>query len=274
MQEKQITSEFIDIKTMDIRQEREVFAAIRSGDKTVKQRLIDSCMVIVSEMADKCSSSAVSFEEVFSEAYAVVLEAIRRYDCDTQERFNEYLVRLIEECVQYLYNNLTWFLPIDYRVMGLHDRYIKALEEIYKDYERIPDEETQDEEYIAYYLGVSRDELRAMKNEYYMCSIESLDTPVEQDDLVSDDVDGAVPFIETIPDPKTVDNAAVKRLDELLDCLSDDERYVVCARNGVISVMEAPDEQIAVKLGIQNKEVEVIYRNAIEKMRKSDPNTE
>ena len=261
-------NDLIDIKTMNKEQERDVFTAIRHGDRQMRERLVQSSMAVVSEIADRCASSQVGFDKLFSEGNAVLYEAIGNFDCSADELFITYLTQCLEERAKYLYSNLTWLMPIDYKVVRLHDRYMAALLELYPECDNAEDDSVQDEEYVADYLGVSADELRAMKKEYYMSSIQSLDETVMLEVTVGYDIDNMVPLIQTIVDPAP-DNAAAEYLERLMEGLSDDERYVVCAKNGVLSVMECTDQSISSELGIEQDQIEVIYQNAIDKIRKA-----
>ena len=175
--------------------------------------------------------------------------------------------------MQYCYAHLPRFLPIDYRVIQLHDRYQVALLELYPNSPDREDFKVHHEGYLADYLGVTLEELRTMKNEYSMCRILSLSESVKldkslPDDYEDDDIDNKSPLLELIVDPAS-ENGAAEYLDDLMDCLSDDERYVVCAREGVLSSMERTDEQIASTLGIEMNKVEVLYQDAINKIRKA-----
>lgn len=261
-------NDLIDIRAMDKAQERDIFTAIRHGDTQMRERLAQSSMAVVSEMADKCASSQVGFGELLSEGMATLFAAIDNFNCHEDESFIAHLTQCIEEHVRYLYSNLTWLTPIDGHVVRLHNRYMAALLELYPECDNAEDECVQDEEYVADYLGVPVDELRAMKNEYRMCSIESLDEPVMLDGTVGYDIDHMVPLIETIADP-TTDNPAAEYLDGLMECLTDDERFIVCAKNGVISVMERTDEQIAEALGLDIKHMNRLYRCAIAKIKQA-----
>lgn len=274
MSKKQyVSTGLIDIENISKEQERELFAAIRSGDEELKERLIKSGMAQVSEVAAKCESSEASFEALFTEAANALVEAINAFDCFTDERFSAYLSRCLEERMQYCYAHLPRFLPIDYRVIQLHDRYEVALLELYPNSLDREDFKVHHEGYLADYLGVTLKELRTMKSEYSMCRLVSLSESVKldkslPDDYEDEDIDNRSPLLELIVDPAS-ENGAADYLDELMDCLSDDERYVVCAREGVLSTMERTDEQIASMLGIKENKVEMLYQCAIDKIKKA-----
>ena len=258
----------IDIEGLTKEQEQDLFAAIRSGDVQLKNILIRSGMAQVSEVADRCASSEMSFEELFTEGSSALVEAIHSFNNTTDERFSTYLSRCLEERMQYCYSHLPRFLPIDYRLVQLHDRYELALWELYPDSEDREEDNVHHEGFLADYLGVPIEELRAMKNEYSMCRIKSLqDTVILDEPMLAED-DREIFFIDTIVDPAS-ENEAAEYLDELMDCLSDDERYIVCARDGVLSSMERTDGQIASALGIEKNKVEGLYQLAIDKIKKA-----
>ena len=260
-----------DIESLSKEQEQNIFTAIRSGDEALKTRLIQSLIGKVSEVADGCVSSAVDFSELFSAGRAELVEAAEDFDYNAEERFGAYLMRRLSARMQYCYDHLATFLPIDYRAVQLHDRYEEALLVLYPNIFDREKESVHDDELIADYLGVTLSELRAARSEYDMCKIISLQTPIKldkslPDDYEDDDIDNHSPLIELIVDPKT-DNQAAELLDRLMDCLSDEERYVVCARVGALSVPERTDEQIASKLGVEACTVEALYNAAIDKIR-------
>lgn len=259
----------VDPSAMDDESTRAVFDAIRSGDEQLKQQLIESATAAASEMIGECVSSEVSFHELFLQAGPAVREAVRDFDPAAGQSFMQYLGERIEQCVKQCYSVLPGLLSIDYRTVQLHDRYIEALWDLYPECADAEDDAVQDEECVAQYLGVSLGALRDMKNQYSMSTVVSLSTPVVLSDLrPDDDIDGTVTLMETIPDPAT-DNPAADYLDLLMEGLTDDERYVVCARNGVLSVMERPDSKIARDLGLGIDRLEVIYQRALRKIRKA-----
>ena len=198
-----------DIEAMDKEQEQAVFAAVRSGDEKLKDRLIQSGMAVVRELADEYMSSKVEYEDLFSEAVVALCEAVHDFDSATDERFSSYMTRRIQEGVQRCYSAIPGFMPIDYRVVQLHDRYELALLEIYPKRKDPENMAIQHEGYVADYLGVSLDELRAMKKEWEMCRIESLDNPVKLDESLpcsyeDNDIDNMSPLVETIIEPQTL----------------------------------------------------------------------
>lgn len=265
MDNKEIPTNIV-IEAMNKEQERTIFSAIRAGDEKLKMRLLQKGMAIAAEIANECQCNEVNFDELFPEAVLAVQESIANFDYLAQESFSNYLKCRIEERMQKCYANLAWMLPIDYRIMQLHDKYEIALLELYPECSNADDISVQDEAYVADYLKVSIDELRNMKNEYSMCRVESLNSPIILNEPIKDDIDNTVDLIETIVDPKT-DNPAAEYLDNLMDCLSEEERYVICAREGVLSVEELTDEQIASNLRISVERIENIYNCAVERIR-------
>lgn len=261
MNENEYVSDVIDIYSMSIEQERDMFAAIRHGDKLTKDRLIQGGLTVARQIADRFVSSQASFDELFSEAIVALNEAVHNYDHTVDGRFAQYLAKLIDVSMQNYYSNLTWLLPIEPRFVRLHDKYEAALLELYPKIKDRESDAVQDEGYVADRLGVSVDELRTMKAEYRMCLNESLEQLAELENTT----DGS-PH-DVVFDPR--DNNAANYLDDLMDCLEEHERYVVCATNGVLCVMERPHEYIAFKLGIEQDQVDVIYRRAIDKLRKA-----
>lgn len=271
-QNRKISNGAINFKDLSKEQEQHLFDAIRGGEKELKERLIESTVAKVSEVAQRCVSSEVTFEELFAAGYAAAVEAVHSFDYTEGERFNSYLSRCLEESMQQCYNNLPRFLPIDYRVIQLHDRYEIALLELYPNSPDRESDKVHHEGYIAEHLGVSVDELRTMKNEYSMCRIVSLSAPVKHDGYIDNDIDNQSPLIETIVDPAS-ENGAAEYLDELMDCLSEEERYIVCARDGVLSVPCRTDRQIASTLGIKLNKVEALYQGAVDKLKRAGTHT-
>lgn len=248
----------IDIRTMSAERERDVLTAVRDGDKELERQLIAGVMTMAAEAAYGLESSQADADDLLSQATEAVYDAVREYDPSSDERFGAFLTRLIDERIRQFYSQSAQFSDIDPRVVRLHDRYLAALLELYPRNKKR--EELHDEEYVAAYLGVSADELRAMKHEYRMSAHESLETLAELD--LEDEAE--LPA-EATYDP--FDGGAANYLDELMDCLTDDERYVVCAANGVLSVAERTDEQISADLGIDVGRAQAMYSGAVDKLR-------
>ena len=270
---KNASNGLIDIASLDKAHERALFTLIANGNAEVKSKLIESGISTVGKMAVTYISSEVGFDELFAAGCAAVAEAVHTFDCDKGERFISYLKRYVREGMKGCYDKLDRFLPIDYRTVQLHDRFELALLELYPHSADRYKDTVHDEEYLADYLGVTLGELRNMKNEYDMCRIRSLSESVKldktlPDDYEDNDIDNMSPRLETIVDPAS-ENGAAEYLDELMDCLTDSERQVVCAREGVLSVAERTDGQIASELGIDENKVEVIYQRAIDKIKKA-----
>ena len=269
---REYSSKIIDVDGLQKSQEQEIFEAIRNGDSELKERLIASCKAKVTSIASEHVTSAVGFDELFTAGCAALIEAVRFFNSNKQERFCTYLDRCLRLRMKDCYNNLEGYLPIDRDIILLHDRYELALMELYPETKDRADPKVHHEGYIADYLGVTLERLRAMKNEYAMCKIVSLDSAVKideslSDDYEDDDIDNRSPLLEFLVDPAS-ENDAAEYLDELMDCLSDDERYIVCARDGVLSADARTDAQIASRLGVDCNEIEDMYQVAIDKIRK------
>lgn len=265
-----------DLKQMNKDLERAVFEAIKSGDENVKNRLIESGLNFVAEIARQCESSEVEYGDLFSELSVVLLEAIRDFDSMDEVLFVDYLTELVEKCVNECYNHLTWLLPIDYRMVQLHDRYELALKDLYPKCKNPEDRAVQDEEYVADYLEISVEQLRAMKAEYAKCRVESTNKLVYASGPINYDVGNWVPLIETIVDPRTdviVDHRSgttiSDELDDLMGGLTAEERRVVCQREGVLSHEMEKDEKIALGLGVGKNDVETIYQRAMGKLNRA-----
>ena len=170
----------------------------------LKGRLIQRGLAIARELADRYESSEIGNDELFSEAVIAVCEEVQTFDGLTEEDFDEHLTQRIEERLQRCYSNLPWLLPIDYRVVQLHDRYREALWDLYPQSLNPDDNAIQDEQYVAEYLGVSLEALRDMKKEYAACRIDPLDT------TVIDDTGEEEPLVEAIADPATDSGMADK----------------------------------------------------------------
>ena len=261
-------SDEFNLERMKRAEEQEILQTIREGDKALELRLIQSETARVIQVADRYVSSGMDFEMLFTAGRDALFEAIYDFDLRSGERFTTYLLRQLEKAMQNCYHFVPNFLPIDSQIVQLHDRYELALLELYPDSEDRQDARVQDDEYVANYLGVTKKELRAMKREYSMSEIVSLNQTVYLDEPMLDEDDRYVDLIERIVDPKT-DNQAAEYLDRLMGVLSDDERYLVCARDGVLSVPACTDEQIASALGIEQTQVETLYQAAIDKIRKA-----
>ena len=269
---KKQTDGLIDIGSLSKEQEQEIFTAIKRGDSALKSRLIESGISKVGKIAKRYVSSEASFEWLYATGCEAVAECVHAFNYRMSESFASYLKRRIEDGMKGCYDRLARFLPIDCQTIQLHDRYELALLELYPDCNNAESPKVQDEEYVADYLGVTVEKLRAMKSEYDKCRIVSLSQSVKldkslPDDYVDGDIDNKSPLLETIVDPAS-ENGAAEYLDDLMDCLTEDERQVVCARDGVLSVKARTDGQIASELGIDENKVEVIYQTAIDKMKK------
>ena len=258
----------IDVKRLGREQERQIFSAIHGGDKQLRDKLLASCMSYAGTIAKDCASSAISFEELFYEARTALFESVKIFNCNGKERFFTFMKRQVEERMQDCYNKLAWFLPIDYRTVQLHDRFLQVLKKIYPDSEDREDFKVYHEGYVADCLGVTVEELRAAISEYESCKIVSLNDRVLLDDPTLSAEDREVELIELIADSST-DSGAADYLDDLMDCLTDEERYVVCSRTGVLSVSERTDRQIAKELGLNSDDIENIYQTAVDKIRKA-----
>lgn len=269
-----ISNGALDLERMSKEDEQAVFEAIRRGDEVVKNRLIASGLQFASEVALRCASSEVPYSELFSELQVTMLETIKQHDSASDETFVAYLTRRLDEQVEECYSHLTWLLPIAYHWVQLHDRYELALLDLYPKVKNPEDRNVQDEEYVADYMGVSVEELRAMKAQYAMCRVESTNKLVHVSGPINYDVGNCVPLIETIVDPRTdvvVDHRTgttfSDELDELMGALTEQERSVVCQKEGVLSHEMQTDKRIAADLSVTEKDVEAIYQRAMSKLR-------
>ena len=263
----------IDLVKLDKEEERAIFSAVRGGDEALMRRLVAGGMALVREIAERFVSSEVSYERLVGESASTIVEAIRSFDAASPESFVAYLTRAIEAQMRSCYGDLPRFLPIDPRVVQLHDRFELALLELYPTTSDRADERVHDEAFIADYLGVTLEELRAMKREYSISRVVPLHTPVKIDERLPDgyedeDIDNASPLLEMV-EIDAAERRATEYLDGLMECLTEEERYVVCAREGVLSTPMRTDGQIAVTLAADRRRVLALYHAAIEKMRRA-----
>ena len=264
MQEEFLQQDF-SARFMSEAQERALFAAIRKGDRAARSRLLQSGRAFARTLSERYAEEEFTAPFLYDEAEAILLDAVRDYKSACGERFFAYFEQKFKARVRECSRDLAWLLPIDPRLVFLHARYLETLQRLYPA-SRDP-EAVQEEDCVAADLGVSVRTLRRMKYEYAVCRIQSLDQSVALGEGAYD-IDDASPLVETVPDPCTED-AAADRLEDLLECLSDAERYALCAREGVLSTPAATDEQIARRLGVDCDGVEALYRTAVEKIRRA-----
>ena len=268
MGETQNLSGGLNLESMSKLQEQAVLEAVRGGDEALKERLIQGAMNAVGELAEQAMSSEVPFEELFEEARAALIDAIAHFDEQSNERFISYYRRYARLRLEQLYRNSFWFDDVDLETAQLHDRFELALLELYPTNRYRESKKVHDEEYVADYMGVSIEALRAMKHKYAVSRIESLNQTVYLDDPLLQEDEREVDLVETLIDPATDDRAA-DYLDGLMDCLSENERYIICAKHGVLSTHERTDEQIAAGLGLSTGEVDRLYKGAFDKLKRS-----
>ncbi len=248
--------EISQIPLLSREQEVDLARRIAAGDETAKQRLIESNLRLVVQVARRYRNRGLPLPDRIEEGNIGLIRAVEKFDPSRGTRFSTYGTWWIRQAIARALANQARMIRLPVHVEVLLGRYTRAQKRLTQELGRTP---TADE--LAKALGTTVEEVEELE-EIRQHPV-SLDAPAGEDrgrlsDTVADDA----------PEPG-VASLFRRRADlvSVLDDLAANERMVLRWRFGLDA--DAPEtlEQIGRRLGLSRERVRQIEASGLRKLR-------
>ena len=230
----------------------------RAGDEAAKQRLIESNLRLVVQIARRYRNRGLPLPDLIEEGNLGLLRAVDKFEPDRGARFSTYATWWIRQAVARALANQARTIRLPVHVELLLGRYQKERERLTQTLGRAP---TTGE--LAQALGMNEDQLGEL--EELRLQPVSLDAPAGRDTR---------PIGDTIPDATADPTAALTRLFHeradlaaVLDDLAPNERTVLRRRFGLDGAEPQTLEAVGQSLDYSRERIRQIEAAGLRKLR-------
>lgn len=245
------------IKMLNDEEEIVLFNRLASGDKSVRQQLIESNLRLVVSIAKKYNQIGMSLLDLIQEGNIGLMKAVDRYDLSFGVRFSTYATWWIKQTIGSYRINQGNAIHLPRRMLHLISKYNLIKRRLSNELNYEPGEKTLAEE-----MNVSVAELR----EIIKASERpvSLDTPVKDNEL---DLKGVIADNINIED-LIVGKISAQLIDSLMmECLSEKEYRILKLR-----LLNYTLEEIGKHIGVTKQrafQIEATARTKVKKILKN-----
>ncbi|MCA1947859.1 MAG: sigma-70 family RNA polymerase sigma factor [Armatimonadetes bacterium] len=241
-------------------EELELARAARAGDRNARQRLIESNMRLVINIAKTYKVRSISLEDLIQEGAIGLMQAADRYDPEKGFRFSTYATHWIRQAIGRAINNKAKAIRLPAHVSQSLRRIEKERVRLMRELGREPSTEQ-----LSQALGCTTKKLLAI----LQCSQELLSL-----DMGTSDGSGAT-LGSLISDPDYVDpeqqvcyRELIGELLKLLSELSDRERDIILRRYHLVEGSEnLQQEDVAREFQLSRERIRQIENQAMKKLR-------
>ena len=220
----------------------------RSGDRTVRNRLVEAHMGFGIHVARRYANRGVADDDLRQVAMLALVKAVDRFDPERGVGFSTFAGRTIEGEIKRYFRDSTWAVRVPRPTKELHLRIRSAAEEMTHDLGRSP---TVRE--IASYLSVTTDEVVTALGASAAYSTDRIEPPTEDGETAGDSR-GVLAAVES-GFALTEDRILVERL---VAHLSPRDQEIVRLR----FFEELTQAEIAERIGISQMHVSRLLRKA------------
>jgi RNA polymerase primary sigma factor len=244
---------------LTVEEERELARSALAGDKRSKQRLIESNMRLVINIAKGYRNRAIPLEDLIQEGAIGLMQATERYDPDKGFRFSTYATHWIRQSIGRAIDNKSKAIRLPAHV----SQTLRKIEKIRGQLARELGSEPTAEQ-IATALEVSPKKLSAI----IQASQELLSLDMSVGDSGGMTLGGIIKDANN-PDPETCALGAevTRELKRILEDLNEREQRVMRMRFRLEGEDGPPEEEMANDLQLSRERVRQIEIQAIKKLR-------
>lgn len=253
-------SKLTDVPLLSAEEEARLARASRAGDKCARQKLVESNMRLVVNIARSYRSRRVPLEDLVQEGAIGLMQAIERFDPGKGFRFSTYATHWVRQAI-------SRSLDTKSKLIRVPSHVAQALRKVERERQRLARELGQDptHEQLAKSMGLSLSRLNNLLDASH--ELVSLDARVG---------DSGNTMVNLLPDASNegADVALIRKercreYFEVLDELTERERAIMTPRMQVSDPEEIKQvrERLAIEMKLSHERVRQIELHAIKKLR-------
>ncbi|WP_456402032.1 sigma-70 family RNA polymerase sigma factor [Persephonella sp.] len=246
-------------------EEKEIAKKAKEGDKEALEKLIQSNLRFVVNVAKNYTGYGIPFQELISAGNIGLIEAAKRFDPERGVRFISYAIWWIKQSILQTIQSQKDIIKIPQKTQNLSMKIDTAYLELKERLNREP-KYSEIKEYLKEHEDLDIDEETVENYLLIKRHSVSLDTPV--------DMDEGTFFIDLISKHSTKDieenivrESIEKEIEYILSHLADRERYIIVNRFGLNGEEPKTLREIGKELGISRERVRQIEIRALKKIR-------
>jgi|TARA_B110000881_G_scaffold115352_1_gene101209 RNA polymerase primary sigma factor len=243
------------------KEEIELAARIRKGDKEARTRMIKANLRLVVKIAQGYSNYGLPLADLISEGNIGLMKAVERFDPAKGGKLSTYGSWWIKQSIKRALANQSKTIRLPIHMVDKIAKLRRISSMLAEAYGREPTEEELCEE-----IGIPRKKMALLKRASQRPT--SLDAPVGDDDSSN--------YSEIIGDEQAVDpfealsdKNMVNQIDDLLDVLDERESKIIEARFGLNGKTPMTLEEVGREFGVTRERIRQLQNIALDRMRKS-----
>ena len=243
------------------KEEIELAARIRKGDKEARTRMIKANLRLVVKIAQGYSNYGLPLADLISEGNIGLMKAVERFDPAKGGKLSTYGSWWIKQSIKRALANQSKTIRLPIHMVDKIAKLRRISSMLAEAYVLEPTEEELCEE-----TGIPRKKMALLKRASQRPT--SLDAPVGDDDGSN--------YSEIIGDEQAVDpfealsdKNMVNQIDDLLDVLDERESKIIEARFGLNGKTPMTLEEVGREFGVTRERIRQLQNIALDRMRKS-----
>lgn len=251
-------SEIANCNPLSTEKEYSLFNAMKSGDASARQTLIEANLKLVVYIAKHYKGCGLPFEDIVQDGNLGLIKAVESFDPEKGFKFSTYAVWWIKQYISRSITNNSRLVRIPSNINDEITKVKDAEKKLINTLQRDPTNEELAEE-----TGFDEGKIVLLKT--YMSDSISLDATVNDDDettfgeLVEDNGD--------TPEEVQMNNQISDTVKNILNTLSSREATVINLRFGLGGIASKSLEETGAVLGLTKERVRQIEMKALRKLR-------
>jgi RNA polymerase primary sigma factor len=249
----QYMEEIGKIKILTREEEISLAKLIKAGDPKAIQEMVRRNLKYVVTVANKYRGLGISLQDLIEEGNIGLIQAAKRFDVSKNVKFITYAVWWIKQAIVHTLAEQSGAVKLPVKQAGKVVKINRRSQQLVQDLEREP---TQSE--LAKSLGYGDEEVNSIMRAYRTHL--SLDSPLkDSEDTIYLDLLENQDFIPY--DDQLMQASLSKKVDELLEDLSEKETLILKMRFGFLGEVKTLEE-IGKKIGLSRERVRQIEKRA------------
>lgn len=241
-------------------EERDLARRIDNGDSLAKNKMIESNLRLVVNIAKQYSNCGLELMDLVQEGNLGLMKATKKYDYTTGNRFSTYATWWIRQAITRSIGNDSRTIRLPVHVIES----LNALKKTVRHYVQNNGFEPTDSE-IAVEMGIDAEKVKQLKS--YLQQPISIYQPIGEEkesclmDFIPDDH-------VVLPEDAAEKNVLRQQIINAMECLSDRECMIIKLRFGFDDDEPQTLEQIGSIMGITRERVRQIEKKGLDKIRR------